>query len=200
MGCENWAVLCIMEIDFLRDWKRQSQVDGYFSLRELVKRSSQIDRRLEDGIRQSSETWNSNLQRENLDNDPRHLVPLVTRIFACAAVVYLHVVASGPHTKSHEIRESVSRTISALRVVPFKGMISSLTWPFCISGCMAMEEDWDFFRSLAVEDGAGSSSFGNSSKALAIIEECWRLRKEDGREMVDWRTAMDSLDINLLLV
>ena len=207
MGCENWTMLLIMEIAFLDDWKQNLQISALLSMRALVTRASHIERRLEDGIRDNSNRL-SKLTNHSMPSilgtgaqEPTHLILLITRIFACSALVYLEVVVSGAYPEMPEIREKVLRTIDALRALPEKATSSSLTWAYCIAGCMAIEEEQMFFRGLAVSSDGDASTFGNFSKALAIIEECWRLRREEKQHLpVDWRTAMSSLGMSILLV
>lgn len=207
MGCENWAMLLIMDIAFLDNWKRNLQINNQLSMRELVTRAAHIERRLEDGIR---ENYSRLVQLTNhstlsiLDTgvqEPTHLILLITRIFACSALVYLDVVVSGAFPETTEIRENVSRTIEAFRALPEIAIVNNLTWAYCIAGCMAIEEEQMFFRDLAASRDGDPPTFGNFSKSLAIIEECWRLRRDEKRhQSVDWRAAMNSLGISVLLV
>ncbi|KFX96167.1 hypothetical protein O988_05455 [Pseudogymnoascus sp. VKM F-3808] len=207
MGCENWAMLLIMDIAFLDDWKRNLQKSAQLSMRELVTRATHIERRLEDGIQDNFSRLNQLTSRSIpsiLDigvQEPTNLILLITRIFACSALVYLDVVVSGAYPETPEIRKNVSRTIEAFRVLPGIEVINSLTWAYCIAGCMAIEDEKTFFRGLAVSSNGDAPTFGNFSKALAIMEECWRLRRgEERSQPVDWRTAMDSLGMSALIV
>ncbi|KFY06751.1 hypothetical protein V492_07782 [Pseudogymnoascus sp. VKM F-4246] len=207
MGCENWAMLLIMDISFLDDWKQNLQISAQLSMRELVTRATRIERRLEDGIRDNSTRLNQLTNHSIPSNpgtgtqEPTHLILLITRIFACSALVYLNVVVSGAYPETPEIRENVSRTIEAFRALPGIEVINNLTWAYCIVGCMAIEEEKMFFRGLAVSSAGDAPTFGNLSTALAIMEECWRLRREEERRQpVDWRTAMNSLEMSVLLV
>lgn len=207
MGCENWAMLLIMDIAFLDNWKRNLQISNQLSMRELVTRAAHIERRLEDGIRQNSSRLSQLTNHSSpsiLDTgvqEPTHLILLITRIFACSALVYLDVVVSGAYPETMEIRENVSRTIEAFRALPEIAIVNNLTWAYCIAGCMAIDEEQMFFRDLAASRDGDAPTFGNFSKSLAIIEECWRLRREEKRNQpVDWRTAMNSLGMGVLLV
>jgi hypothetical protein len=207
MGCENWAMLRIMDIAFLDDWEQNLQRSAKLSMRELVTRATVIERSLEDGIRDNSRRLGQLTNHSipsilgNGVQETSHLTLLITRIFACSALVYLDVVVSGAYPKIPEIRKNVSRTIDALRALPDIAMINSLTWAYCITGCMAIEEEQMFFRGLAVSSNGDIPTFGNFSKALAIVEECWRLRRDEKRHQpVDWRTAMNSLGISVLFV
>ncbi|OBT98015.2 hypothetical protein VE01_04004 [Pseudogymnoascus verrucosus] len=207
MGCENWAMLLIMDIAFLNDWKQNLQISAQLSMRELVTRATHIERGLEDGLRDTSSRLSQltnhstpSILSTGIQESP-HLTLLITRIFACSALVYLDVVVSGAYPKMPEIRKNVSRTIDALRALPDIAMINSLTWAYCITGCMAIEEEQMFFRGLAVSSNGDTPTFGNFSKALSIVEECWRLRGEEKRQQpVDWRTAMNSLGMSVLFV
>jgi hypothetical protein len=207
MGCENWAMLLIMDIASLDNWKQNLQATAKLSMRELVTRAAHIERRLEDGLRDNSSRLNQ-LTKHSIPSthgivaqEQTNLILLITRIFACSALVYLDIVVSGAYPEMPEIRENVSRTINAFRALPNIAIINSLTWAYCIAGCMAMEEDHMFFRGLAASSPEGALTFGNCSKALTIMEESWRLRKEDkGQKSIDWRTAMNSLGISVLLI
>ncbi|KFY10704.1 hypothetical protein V491_07511 [Pseudogymnoascus sp. VKM F-3775] len=207
MGCENWAMLLIMDLAFLDNWKQDLQISNQLNMRELVTRAAHIERRLEDGIRQTSSRLSqlTNHSRPSiLDTgmqEPTHLILLITRIFACSALVYLGVVVSGAYPETTEIRENVSRTIEAFRALPEIAIVNNLTWAYCIAGCMAIDGEQTFFRDLAASRDGDAPTFGNFSKSLDIMEECWRLRREEKRHQpVDWRTAMNSLGISVLLV
>jgi hypothetical protein len=96
----------------------------------------------------------------------------------------------------------VSRTIEAFQKLPDLAVMRNLVWPFCIAGCMAGEEQENFFRRIEPTTSSLLPRFGISCKALAIVEECWRLRKFNilGANYVDWNTGMESLRLNVLLV
>jgi hypothetical protein len=208
MGCENWAMLLIMDIAVLDEWKKSVQASGKLSMSQLVSRGVQIEKRLGDGLdknsgtiggfREHSITSNAN----HLGYDSKYTSCVITRIFACSALVYLHVVVSGAFPELPEIRASVSRTIAAFQMLPDQGLVRSLTWPFCIAGCMALPEQEDFFRDIVSTTRKVIPVFGNSGKALAVMEECGRMRKSHGHEIgpAYWGTAMRSLGFNILLV
>lgn len=205
MGSENWAMLCIMDIATLDEWKNGLQASGKLSMHKLVSRATDIEHRLEGGLTRSFEKLDAahSLPPSSYSTEtkPLDLVSIITRTFACSALVYLHVVVSGPCPGMPAIRESVTRTIAALRAFPDQNIAATLSWPLCVAGCMALEEDEDFFRTLNTTERMFDPTFGNSLKVLTIMEECWRLRKqEQGRDTVDWRSAMNSLGIDILLV
>jgi hypothetical protein len=154
MGCENWAMLLIMDIAVLNEWKKNSQASGKLSMRQLVSRGVQIEKRLEDELEKNTSTIGGFREHpmpsnaNSMESDSEYISCVITRIFACSALVYLHVVVSGPYPVLPEIRTSVSRTIAAFQMLPDQGVVRSLAWPFCIAGCMALPEQEDFFRNI----------------------------------------------------
>lgn len=185
MGCENWTMLIIMDIAALNEKKIASPANGEANMHELAVQGAEIERRLEEGLR-----------RTTTDCHKSKAVQDITRIFACSAFVYLNVVVSGGHSQLSKVQSAVCRTIEAFQNLSDPALMCDLTWPFCIAGCMASDEQEDFFRAIALP------KCGRSYKALEVAEECWRLRKLNvlGAGIVDWNTAMDSLGLNILLV
>jgi C6 transcription factor Pro1 len=198
MGCKNWAMVVIMDIATLAEWKSLGQRRGNLSLRELARRAASIEERLKAGIVE-------NLKRP-LDPqiDPCGVRSLesqyVTHVFACAAQTYLHVVLSGAYPEISEIKESVTATIKAFRSLPDVRWVRHLVWPFCIAGCMAAEEYEDDFRHIASTANMDGEVFGNFDKASAIMEECWRGRRRQKSSPWCWTTAMASLGLKVLLI
>jgi Fungal specific transcription factor domain len=92
----------------------------------------------------------------------------VTKVFACAALTYLHVVLLGAYPELPEIRESVLRTIEAFRELSDARKVSNLVWPFCIAGCMALTQNEDDFRDIASSAGSDGKGSRNLEKAVAI--------------------------------
>lgn len=92
--------------------------------------------------------------------------------------------------------------MAALDTLPDKDLVRNLLWPVCIAGCMATTEHEPYWRNLVSSVGGERWSFGYPSKVLDIMEECWRLRKEQSENLVavDWMTAMKNLDMKVLLV
>ncbi len=208
MGCEDWAMLLILDVALLDEWEKGSQTNGTLSMPQLVTRGAEIEKRLEDGLDDNSKT----LQRLARNAEPlsggalgcrsQYTRCVLTRIFACAALVYLHVTVSGAYPQLPEIRKSMRRTIAAFQDLPDQGLVRSLTWPICIAGCMAIPAEEDFFRGIVSTTSVVARRFGNSENALKIMEECWRLRRSSEHQpgTVYWMTAMKSLDLNILLV
>lgn len=203
MGCENWAVFQIMDIANLSHWKTVEEANGTLSMRELVRRGAEIEQILEEGLAKNSLDSTAFEQLSPSSRcKPNQNIPEVTRIFASAALVYLHVIVSGPYPEIPEVRQSVLRTAAAIESLSNKDLIGNLTWPVCVAGCMAARDQESFFRNVISDAGADVSPFGNPSKALMVMEECWRMRRGlTGRlEGVEWLKATKSLGFDVLLV
>ncbi|KAF2491427.1 hypothetical protein BU16DRAFT_515793 [Lophium mytilinum] len=199
MGCQSWAMICIMEIAALDEWKRGEQACGRLSVRELASRAADIERKLEGSLDEMARAALHSPESSALK--PQDPVYLITQAFACAALVYVHVVVSGPHPQLPEIRNGVVRTLAALEAFPDRQMVRALFWPLCIAGAMALEKEEEFFRGPVAQGPVCGPRFGNSSKVLAVLEECWRVRKEEnGARTLEWREAMERLGVEVLLV
>ena len=185
MGCENWVMLTILDIAILNEKKQNLAKEGNLAVCELEAQGTEIERRLENGLAQIPTK-----KHETKD------IQTVTNIFACSALIYLDVVMSGANPELHKIRSAVQRTIEALYSVPDHKLLRYLIWPVCIAACMATEEYYDFFTEMSMPE------FGMSLRAMEVIQECWRLRKFNTSDTnpVDWNTAMQSLELHVLLV
>ncbi|KAF7908754.1 uncharacterized protein EAF01_004509 [Botrytis porri] len=198
MGSQNWVMIAIMDIALLGEWKVAREDLGDLSQFQLARRAACIEDQIERGIQ-------DNRARQTGDNsDPCGLRAResqhVTHIFACAAKVYLYVTQSGAYPKISEIRDSVSAALKAFRELPDGRWIRHLVWPFCIVSCMADEEQEDEFRQIAALANLDRGIFCNFQNASSIMEECWRLRKNQPCSPWSWAAAMSSLGVKTLLV
>ncbi|KAH8805306.1 fungal-specific transcription factor domain-containing protein [Xylogone sp. PMI_703] len=208
IGCEDWVVFAIRDIVELEYQKSTMRAAGELNLQELIRFGNDIEGRLRRGVEklkssimeQQSRTltseWDASLIRHNTD----YIRGCVTNVYCNAALVYLHTVMSGAYPHLPSIRDNVTRTIEAVQALPDPHLIHGMLWPFCVAGCMATEQDQETFEKFTRFCNPVHAVFG-IVKATVIIEECWRLRKLDpGSGAVDWRTAMKSLKLHVLLV
>jgi hypothetical protein len=208
MGCEDWVMRHIQDIATLGERKRRSEISGSLSMWELVSQAAGIQKQLEAGLSKISRHPNGKSARDDAaitesQDSSDSLIRNVTRIFASAALVYLQVIVSGPHPELPEIRQGVSETKAALDALHDRDLARNMLWPVCIAGCMDTVEHEGYWKDLLWDPSCNQKwSFGYPSKVLEILEECWRLRKDQwGKAMgVDWKSAMDSLDMRVLLV
>lgn len=198
MGCENWVIILIAQISNLEIWKRDMQKTGRLSIIELSTRGSEIAKLLNNGL--ASQTICS--ANSAFAKSPGQYSPVITRIFAYAAITYLHTVVSGSYPELVETKASVSMTMTALGSLPAPHLLQDLVWPFCVTGCMASRDYEPFLSDLVMAAGEDAKCPGNYWKAFEVIKECWRLREigGDDEKGVDWVSAMDSLGFQVLLV
>lgn len=209
MGCKNWAMIFISRISALARWKSEQQRFGRLSLKELTARSTEIEKGLNEGLARNLESIGKPIshpesaacQRLGVASSKTNLV--LTRIFAWSALTYLHITVSGAHPSLPEIQDSVAQTFEAFRYLPDPTLLRNLVWPFCVTGCMAskQDEEW-FYIVMKVAEREGEGCPGNLWKAWEIVQECWRMRANQGGEGrgIDWVDVMEKLDIQILLV
>ncbi|KIW28402.1 uncharacterized protein PV07_08069 [Cladophialophora immunda] len=216
MGCENWVMIIIRDVAVL-DGRRRNGQEGHDPRRNADdgQKYTELRERLELGLAEPWESYLSLLARgttsDSADAENRLIqaTPIVTYIFACAAMVYLTAAVSGPDPHVPEIRDAVSRSLEIFNSLPDDvQMLHSMLWPFCITGCMALKDQESSFEDLALRAGALVRQGGRSpetwERALQVIKTCWRLRSEEARKgspsSADWFTAMSTLGYQVLLV
>ena len=208
LGCKSWVMLAIGDLASLNAWKRNARQDGSLSTRELLERSSIIERNLEQGLAmlathdalETSERI-AHKSSSSHNSDSPEVVVTITRVFASAALVQLHTITSGAFSNVPETRLAVKRTMSALKHVADYQDLRGLIWPLCLSGCMAQPHQQPFFRDLLLRViGDAGQEFGNCTTVLRILEACWEGRLHDPTQEWNWEKAMTDLRICGLLV
>jgi hypothetical protein len=200
MGCENWVMIIIFQISELGHWKKDSDRNHKLSIAELAKRGALIEARLQQRFTKISvqdATQKDDILGATL-RFSKSTSAIITEIFALAALTYLHVVVSGANPGLPEITESVSKTVAAFKALSDTRMLRWLVWPFCITGCLASEEDEGVFRSLICAGKLSERTVGTCMEAVKVIEECWKRRKT-GLGSCDWVSVMQSLGHLILL-
>ncbi|OBT93244.1 hypothetical protein VE01_08809 [Pseudogymnoascus verrucosus] len=187
MGCENHIMLLISEISALQEWKMNCLKDRSFSTWRLVTRSKVILDDLEIAILRLDrelDAYGLYCSNDRTIYQTKIITGTITNIFACAAVVYLHVVVCGVQPSLLEIRTSVERTITAMQRIQRtdRGKLArGILWPVCVAGCLAEGPKQSFFREFvraAVDDAIG---FGNAQTALDILEHFWAKSSSEKR-------------------
>jgi hypothetical protein len=200
-GCDEWITQEFLNIIKLSHWKETTKAKKQLSNRELTTRALEIDTKLKSEMEALSARVERSSLLEFFDNPYTYIKSLVTRIFGYSTLIYLYTIESGPCPDVPEIHTNVSKTIDAFKALPQADLIRSLPWPLCIAGSMATGDQQAAFREIATKAKINRCPFGSSKHALAIIEECWRMRKSEGivEENVDWKIAMRNLGLNILL-
>ncbi|KAH7131855.1 fungal-specific transcription factor domain-containing protein [Dendryphion nanum] len=212
VGCQNWVLLHIGDIADLVNWKQRCKIDENLDVMELVHRATTIKHSLEtqlakvetEIVNAPTET-HSLLRFLNVDSCPSLSLPhhesvLVTRVWAHAALIYLHVTVSGWQPASSEVRHHVSKIIDLLtQGLSSPVLVRSMVWPFCIAGCLAEAAQEDVFRSI-VDSLQPPSVFRTVRKALEIMEDVWQSRQGGDNASRDLASCFCSQGELVLLV
>ena len=187
-GCDAMVMICILDITSLDNWKQEMSKANELSLVELANRGRCIEKRLRGRL--------ANIEAE-LSRGYTELTG-ITRIYALAAIIYLHVVISGAHPKIPEIAESVSKTIDALQGLSDAKLLRSVVWPFCVSGCLATSNQEHHYRNFVSPSYMKDPQFATCLESFEIMKECWQSRKTASGSY-DWAFIMQKRQKFILL-
>jgi hypothetical protein len=201
MGCQNWTMSIIGEIAYLG----ASDSARYGDTADFDQTVQDIKQRLE---RQSSHVRDElrDLNTQHSGTPPHYLsdvydhyvILVVTNIFASAAIIYLQTIIE-LHPTAAYVHDHLCEFMTAMTVLPDPRMIRGLVWPLCVAGCMASPPDQDFFRIAANGAITDARTFGNSGKALELLEKAWEMQREEGR-LIDCAACIRRSGSCLLLV
>ena len=209
MGCQDWVMVKIREIATLCRWKDDMQAKRVLSLRDLALRAAELEKSLEAGL----VALDADIAAVQPDNDLLLAIEpydygsarvhlLVTYIFASAALTYLFTIVSGANPNLSEIQGSVTKTISKIRQLPHLKFLGNLSWPLCITGCLSIGQNRDIFYNLIRKYNSKPHDFGSSQHIQSIVEKSWVLSEESCSKsnFIDWKVAMEVLDLDILLI
>ncbi len=94
-GCPDEAILAILEISSLANWKALQQRNSCLSYPDLIRRGTAIEQKIR---RHQSEQLQMNEATQSRLDDSRSLI---ASIFREAAFLYLHTVLSNPIPGKH---------------------------------------------------------------------------------------------------
>jgi hypothetical protein len=190
MGCKNWAIVIVLKIAALEAWKTECQCNGILNVRELASRAANIEKQLEHELAANTKALSKDWKTR-----------VVTNIFGCSTLTYLHVVRFGACPELPKIRDSVRRTLEAFRALPTSHWTRTLVLPFFITGYMTMPQDERKFKDIA--SPVSSQGLANFAIATRVVQESWAVRRESKESAfrgVDWKTAMKRLGTDVLMV
>ncbi|KAG0645738.1 Pestheic acid cluster transcriptional regulator 3 [Hyphodiscus hymeniophilus] len=206
MGCENWAMIAIGEVAKIKAWKEEGIRSGSLDIHHFA----EVARKLQAGLESNNLQVHVVLDRIRSDHSgppPHHRTILyntyttlvITRIFACAALIYLQtVISSDPSVLN--ISTGLQDVMTAMTYLPDPRMFRGLVWPLCVAGCMASSQlHQEFFRNTIMGSVKDSPMFGNSAQALQILERSWEMQRERGR-LIDCATTIQEMGTYVLLV
>ena len=189
-GCQNWAISYILEVSMLDSWRKEAERSRQLSIVELARRGGEIEKRLRQRLADSE----NNLSMKLFELTPAPTCE-ITNLFALSTMTYLHVVMSGAYPELPEVRESVSKTVYYFQRLTDPKLLRHVVWPFCITGCLALEGQQAIFRDLLSAAEITESSIGTCFEAFRVVEECWKSREAN----CDWGSAMGKLGRYILL-
>lgn len=196
-GCDNKIATALHNISMLKIWKKQAEAQQTLSVMQLGTRGATIQRSLSDHLSHAEASFTTKYigtQRLTACHD---ISRTVTLVYARAAVVYLHVVVSGPRPHLPEIRTGVTELIETIKALARKMELSRMSWPLCVAACFATDEEFQILRVLVGDCRNPCGLFANSCDALKAAEECRRLRDEEGKSF-DWASTMDMMQKHFL--
>ncbi|CRG82702.1 hypothetical protein PISL3812_00046 [Talaromyces islandicus] len=201
MGAQNWVMRAIGDIAALDKWKNNAQDDSAPDPSDLVSRGRIIERQLERGL-QSLDYFD--LETHSLTTaDPlkkANTIKNVTRSFATAALVYLHVVLFELEEDSDKMQDAVARNVASMKRITDQQDMRGLVWPICISGSMAGTPHQPFYEAIVKETlGDSPRDFGNCTTILKILTRSWEIRRLGKNHPVRWRHAMTEIGLCLLV-
>ncbi|KAL2866904.1 Zn(II)2Cys6 transcription factor [Aspergillus lucknowensis] len=191
-GCQSWAILLVGEIAALDAWKKDMKKHRTLTIAQLLKRASIIEEELQSRLARLDSNPDEQcrvdrparpsdlLQTLNPPSSSHHPCPsdttkTVTRIWAYAARMYLHIVLSGWQIATPEVRDDVIQIIELFTNLPSPASFRALAWPLCIAGCMAEKGQESAFRKIIASMGP-LGMLGTMREVLGIMENVWRKR------------------------
>ncbi|KAF1359035.1 hypothetical protein EJ07DRAFT_122398, partial [Lizonia empirigonia] len=190
VGFQNSVMELLLEVVTLDKWKNEARSVSKLSIVDLAKRGDGILARLRQKLAATGKPLLAQASYNSPSSPaqaPTH--PIISKIFILATITYLHVVVSGPYPAVPEIANSVAETIAAFKSLQDVSLLRYLVWPLCISGCLALEEHYGFFRDLMSRASVTPWSTGTCFEAFSIMQECWKARANSDASC-DWASTM----------
>jgi hypothetical protein len=196
IGCKNWVVREIGRIATLHEWKMTGLLHGQLTAMDLEEKAEQIRGVINTGLAGDC--------MENLGVPDIHIPAiyhpmLITRVFALAASVYLHLVVYGFETESDTLNATMTEAMLILRTHMPNELLNAIVFPLYIFGCNAKAEDEDWFRGILGSAPVAERSMEHRGKLLPLMEKIWRSRRESCSGW-SWQNNLMLSEYNLLLV
>lgn len=204
-GSCDLTMFTLAEIVGLECWKHEQSAIGALEPRELFLRHQQITFTL----RSATITLTHKMDAAGVDpeqvtfdrtNDAvseKVCTVLAANVQLQAAYLYLSIVMHGYDSNALENRVAMTATMGALLKIPPSAVDRLLVLPIFLIGCLT---DDPLQRSyLADRLHAQRAPVGNTEEVLKLMKAVWS-RRDETREVVDWRGVMGDLGMELLLV
>ncbi|KAL0931141.1 C6 transcription factor [Colletotrichum truncatum] len=215
-GCENWVAKSLYEIHLLRKWKAEEEDARRLSIIKLAERGATIIEFLGKHIAATDNDEDDEdddmlspkePQPRAIDSDASSSsagpleqdIKTITMAYARAAVIYLHVIISGPNPLLEDIRRETPRLVKDLKELTSAGLLGNASFPLCVAACFGEDQDFNFFKHfISTNRGTRPKRFETCDKAVMIAEEC-RNRRQNGKSC-DWVSLTQEVGWKYLLV
>lgn len=182
VGCENWAVVLIMETCALANSWRSADMLTRGNLR---RQATVLNLSLTTGIIKCLDSIeaaaNSSPSLDQHARTPHLILDIRTYLFAVACQVYLQTMSLAAFPQQPHIQNSVSQFVSVVKRFQSKHptLARSIVWPIFITGCLATPELQNDFRSIVHTAQSQAQSSSTLLHALDLMENCWEARRKD---------------------
>lgn len=213
MGCHNSVMKSIGDIAVLTQWKSDCIEKGHLDLKAFQTKRQRIEDELE-SVMDTTPMASSNSHgllsvippsqaSSHTKSEQRPEQDCVTRIFAAAALAQLAALTAevSSNISTTTVRRSVSRVILEIKMAPRMVSPRHLSWPICVTGCLADQDQQPFFEALlSTVLSEGTGMIGNCGTVRDILRACWRNKVEQPNQQWDCSSTMKELGIYALLI
>lgn len=195
MGCGNGVMLQIGRISALYEHQIQLTEQGNLDCATLGPVVYDIDRELQCVLSQLAMEDSSLLEDESetVTDEPI----LVTRLFACMASVYLHLVVYGFSGQKMLANSAYPKGMDILRTKIPRTALPALVCPLFIIGSISKMEDEQYFREIFSSAPIYGTIYQQRVRILPILEDIWGKRRSNST--FTWKECLD-ITQNLLLL
>jgi hypothetical protein len=177
MGCKDGVILLVGRLAAIYGQKGQASQHATFDCSQLEQIVDEMSQEIQCGLTQGA-LGNINISSAisapsfNTMLDPP---TLVTHMFLHMASIYLHLLVQG---FQHLILldKTTSEAMTMLRTQTSTNLLPSLVCPLFFIGCVARQEDKQFFRSVFSSPPLLDPLLKHRGRILPILEDIWSKR------------------------
>lgn len=203
-GCPNAILGVLREITILRGWKTQAEREKRLSIIELAVRGNKIVEKLQEMLSDLDLPVSAHEDGSHQDlqcGQPNHQTSAsVASIYARAALVFVHVVISGPNIYIQELRTEVASLTDRMRSMSQRLPLRTMLWPLCVAVCLAEGASQQSAQKMIEEsEGSQDHSFRAVICAVSDLATVCQKSRDETQEHLCWQKTMDRLQKHVLL-
>jgi hypothetical protein len=201
MGCKNWAMIQIGRVAALQEYKTQALQHACLDTVDFEVRADGIRQELLRGLTEESLSSLGISHADHTTSTISVITPqmLITRVWALAASIYLHLVVHGFQLETQELNSIFTEAMMILRTEITPDLMIAIICPLYIIGCVARKEDQGFFRYVFSSAPVLDPSLEHRGKILPLLEEIWRVRDTTMGQLT-WQDSLRFSEHNILLL